>query len=427
MARQLFWSVELARAFLAGAWSLDGLLQSGKRARAGRGHSVRFLVKQVLTFFPDANVLPGEEELADFLEQNRIGHRRMICTPPSMTPAPWISHDAGLPILTTTVALTEWLGLSRRELDWFADTPGRRRKRHDGILNHYTYRFLNKASGKKRVLEIPRSRLKAIQRRILGEILDRLPPHESATAYRRGKSALDHAALHAGKVFVLALDLKDFFPSIRASRVHAVFRGAGYPRPVARVLTRLCTTIVPWSVEEEHRRSGVDWMPFRNPHLPQGAPTSPALANLCAYRFDCRLSGLARAVGAAYSRYADDLAFSGGEKLERSARRFQVMVCRLALEEGFEVNTRKTRFMRRGLRQQLTGLIVNDRPNIRRAEFDLLEAILFNCVRHGPEGQNREGVADFRAHLQGRVAHVKRVNPQRGQRLQELFTRIHWV
>src|SRR6202034_1577966 len=80
------------------------------------------------------------------------------------------------------------------------------------------------------------------------------------------------------------------------------------------------------------------------PHLPQGAPTSPALANLCAYRLDCRLAGLANAVGAAYTRYADDMIFSGDEVLERAARRFHIHVCRIVLEEGFEVNTRKSHF-----------------------------------------------------------------------------------
>jgi RNA-directed DNA polymerase len=199
---------------------------------------------------------------------------------------------------------------------------------------------------------------------------------------------------------------------------------------VARLLTGLCTNVVPADVwrtppgadppswEEQQR--------YRAAHLPQGAPTSPALANLCAYRLDCRLSGLARRLGAAYTRYADDLAFSGDGELERAARRFQVQVCRVALEEGFEVHTRKSRFMRRGVRQQLVGVVVNTYPNVRRNEYDCLKAILYNCVRHGPASQNREGRADFRAHLLGRVAHVTMLNPARGGRLRSLFERIAW-
>jgi hypothetical protein len=165
---------------------------------------------------------------------------------------------------------------------------------------------------------------------------------------------------------------------------------------------------------------------LHGPHLPQGAPTSPALANLCAYRLDCRLAALARKAGAQYTRYADDLAFSGGPEWERSARRFQVAVCRVALEEGFEVNTRKTRFMRRAVRQQLAGVVVNERPNLARAAYDRLKAILHNCLRHGPASQNRDGHPNFRAHLAGRVAHAAWLNPERGRRLKELFARIAW-
>src|SRR5262249_20615660 len=121
-----------------------------------------------------------------------------------------------------------------------------------------------------------------------------------------------------------------------------------------------------------------------------------------------------------------DLAFSGGPELERSARRFHVAVCRVALEEGFEVNTRKTRFMRRAVRQQLVGVVVNERPNLARAEYDRLKAVLHNCLRHGPASQNPAGLADFRAHLAGRVAHAAWLNPGRGRRLRELFERIIW-
>src|SRR5262249_13436519 len=134
----------------------------------------------------------------------------------------------------------------------------------------------------------------------------------------------------------------------------------------------------------------------------------------------------ARTAGASYTRYADDLAFSGGELLERCARRFHVQVCRLALEEGFEVHTRKTRFMRQGVRQQLAGVVLNARPNPRRDEYDRLKAVLHNCVTHGPRSQNREGRSDFRAYLAGRIAYVTMLNAAHGRRLRALFDSILW-
>lgn len=332
----------------------------------------------------------------------------------AMPPSPW-----PVPALPTSGALAEWLGLAPNMLDWLADCQGRLAKA-PAKLQHYTYRWLAKRSGKARLLEMPKQRLKAIQRRILHDILNHIPPHDAAHGYRRGRSVASFVAPHAGRAIVLRFDLRDFFPSIRASRVHAFFAKAGYPRNVARLLTGLCTNVAPTDIVPAYEVYG-------SPHLPQGAPTSPAVANLCAYRLDCRLAGLARKVGASYTRYADDLAFSGGEELERCARRFQVHACRIALEEGFEVHTRKSRFMRQGVRQQLAGVVLNVHPNVSRAEYDQLKAILCNCVRHGPQTQNREGHADFRGHLLGRIAYVGMLNPEHGAKLRDRFNRFSWT
>jgi hypothetical protein len=120
------------------------------------------------------------------------------------------------------------------------------------------------------------------------------------------------------------------------------------------------------------------------------------------------------------------LAFSGGVDLDRSARRFQVLVYRIAWEEGFELNTRKSRFMRQGIRQQLAGIVVNQRMNIARVEFDRLRAILNKCVRYGPASQNRDGRKDFKAYLAGRIAYVAMLNAGRGLRLRAEFKRVAW-
>jgi retron-type reverse transcriptase len=163
------------------------------------------------------------------------------------------------------------------------------------------------------------------------------------------------------------------------------------------------------------------------PHLPQGAPTSPALSNLCALHLDLRLAALVDTLGGTYTRYADDLALSGGEELRRRVEKVGLHVAAIAREEGFKVNHRKTRAMHRSDRQVLTGIVVNEKPNVRRDEFDRLKAILTNCVRTDPVSQNRSGHPDFQAHLSGRVQHVKSLNPERGARLEALFERIAWA
>jgi hypothetical protein len=417
----------LAAAFLSGAWSHADLVNRGKQASGG-GRWLRPLVRRVLVRFPSPSELT-RDALVEFLCNDRgldialskrcVSLQRVYWVAPKMAPTKW-----EVPPLPTPAALAEWLQIGLGQLDWFADVRGWERQAPAGALRHYSYAWSPKSSGKLRLVESPRPRLKAIQRRLLRELLDRIPPHEAAHGYRRGRSALTYCTPHCKQAIVLRFDLREFFPSVPASRIHALFRQAGYPVEVARLLTGLCTNVVPEEVLErvppELRQR------YRSPHLPQGAPTSPALANLCCHRLDRRLAGLAESLAARYTRYADDLAFSGGLALERSARRFQVLVCRIALEEGLEVNTRKSRFMRQGVRQQLVGVVVNEHPNLQRREHDRLKAILTNCIRHGPASQNREGRPDFEAHLRGRIAYAASLNPTRAARLRELFSRIAW-
>ena len=264
---------------------------------------------------------------------------------------------------------------------------------------------------------------------MLHEILDRVPPHEAGHAFRRGRSIAMFLSPHAGKRIVLRIDLRDFFPSIRSSRIQALFRTIGYPETVARVLTGLCTNCVPDDLfrgeMDAETQQQTRWL-YRSPHLPQGAPTSPAVAHLCAYRLDCRLSRLARRVGVDYTRYADDLVFSGGQELSRSERRFRILVLAIVLDEGFAIRNRKTRVMRSGGRQQVAGVILNAHCNIPRYEYDRLKALLYNCIRYSPESQNRTGHPMFREQLRGRIVYLSMVNPSRARRLRQLFDRIRW-
>jgi RNA-directed DNA polymerase len=359
--------------------------------------------------------------------------RFFFLNPPAMAPLLLALPELRVPPLPTSGDLARWLELEPEELDWFADRWTHEQNLPPGPLHHYVYRWVPKRNGTARLLEIPKHRLRAIQRRLLHEILDALPAHGAAHGFRRGHSCLTYVQPHVGQPVVLRMDLKNFFPSVPAARVHVLFRTIGYPEEVARKLTGLCTHrthnsafSAKHSAAQDRRSRWQARQQYAMPHLPQGAPTSPALANLCAYRLDVRLAAAAEVLGARYTRYADDLAFSGGEQLARSAQRFHLLVCRIALEQGFEVNTRKTRVMRQSVRQRLTGIVVNAHPNLARGELDALKATLFNCVRFGPQSQNIGGHADFRAHLAGRIAYVQALNPLRGETLQKLFGRIEW-
>lgn len=337
-----------------------------------------------------------------------------------------------VPPIESVKDLAEWLGLDVSDLLWFADLKGLGNKSRSQRLSHYHFRLLLKASGHVRLIEVPKPRLKDLQRQILFHILKEIPPHPSVHGFVRGRSIKSFVAPHVGRRCVLRMDLRDFFPSFPAARIAAFFRTAGYPDAVAHVLAGICTNAAPASLWIRHRK-GITPTVLRDardlysrPHLPQGAATSPALANLCTYRLDCRLSGLAEATGVSYTRYADDLAFSGDYEFERRAERFSTHVAEILLEEGFSVSHRKTRIMRSGVRQHLAGLVTNLTCNVPRPDFDRLKATLTNCLRHGPETQNRSSNPQFRAHLEGRVSFLESIHAVKGARLRAIFNQIHW-
>lgn len=337
-----------------------------------------------------------------------------------------------IPSITTTGELAEWLRLNIGELEWFADLKELGYKRDAARLRHYLYHVSSKRSGAIRLIEAPKPRLKNLHQSILAGILEKIPSHPAAHGFVKGRSIKTFVSPHTGQYVVLRMDLRDFFPSFTAARIQAFFETIGYPEPVARLLRGICTNAVPRDVwrtppiginPEQIREARVL---YARPHLPQGAPTSPALANLCLYRIDCRLSGLARSVGAEYTRYADDLAFSGDEAFERSVERLSTHVAAILFEEGFAVHHRKTRIMHQGVRQHLAGLVLNQRANIMRLDFDRLKATLTNCVRLGPQSQNRGAHPAFRSHLEGRVGFVEAIHPARGERLRAILNRIQW-
>jgi RNA-directed DNA polymerase len=319
-------------------------------------------------------------------------------------------------------------------LDWFADRWSFERRVADERLRHYHRSWIRKADGSGRLLEAPKRELKDLQRMVLHGILDRIPPHPAAHGFTRGRSALTGARLHAGRDVVLRLDLESFFTAVTAGRVYGIFRTAGYPEPVAHLLTGLCTTTTPAWVRRQAPPAQSSGMGAKRrrllqglgvPHLPQGSPTSPLLANLAALAFDRRIAGLAVRLDATYTRYADDLALSGDRTLLRKSGRIVALIETIAAEEGFRLNDAKTRVRSRAQRQLVTGLVVNEQPNVTRADYDHLRAVLHDAAVHGPDSANRHDHPDFRAHLLGRIAWAA-TTPTRAEKLHSAFAAITW-
>ncbi len=432
----------LARSLLAGEPVVEDVHARAARTLGRSWRWLRPLARRYIEAFA-GGTRPRHRDVVRFLIEDRgfqgasrkYRHELVIAewlTEPQRMQPVAAAQRWDLPVIETVGDLADWLCLSIGELEWFADLKELGNKLRRTKLQHYHYRVLPKRSGGVRLIESPKPWLKQLQRRILSGILDRIPVHPAVHGFVKGRSIATYAAPHTRKQVLLRIDLQDFFPAFPAARVQALFRTLGYPETVANRLGGICTNAVPREVwRNRPPEIGLaEWHDacalYARPHLPQGAPTSPALANLTAYRLDCRLSGLAKSAGAVYTRYADDLAFSGGEEFSRAVGRFPTHAAAIALEEGFSVNFRKTRTLRQGVRQQLAGVVVNQKLSLRRHDLELLEAILTNCIRFGPDSQNRSGFASFRAHLEGRVGFVEMINREKGRKLRTLLETIRW-
>jgi hypothetical protein len=431
----------LADAFLAGVWNERALARRGGSVLERRPSWLPAVVREVLTAY-HRPPLDRPRELATFVEAVLEAQEWSAAETRPPRIRRWLIPEQAMgrrrwpvPEIASIGALASFLALEPGELDWLADARGLERTVADERLRNYRYCWLPRGGGPPRLIEQPKLRLKSIQRRLLHELLDLIPAHPAAHGFTRGRSARSHAAQHTGRHIVLRLDCEDFFASIAAGRVFGIFRTAGYPEGVAHALTALTTNVIPlaeWAAlaparelraAEAHHRLG---RRLATPHLPQGAPTSPALANLAAFRLDRRLAGLAASLGATYSRYADDLTLSGPLSLLRAAADVRRWVAAIAAEEGFAINERKTALMTSGGRQRVCAIVVNEHPNVTRGDYDELKAILHNARRNGPAAENRAGVADFRAHLLGRIAWVEALNSTRGAKLRRRSEQIGW-
>lgn len=431
---------QLATTFLAGRFDEPSLLSRGRGLFDCPQKWLPKLVQRMIAHF-DEGTRPLRSKLVEFLradtrlreawEKSPFELQLHANCPEFVVPA---DHRADWPVprWSTVSELGDWLGLEPNELAWFADRKGLERFAADGPLRHYRYRWFRKRGGDARLIESPKPRLKQIQRRLLTDLFEAIPTHPAAHGFRKGRSVKSYVEPHAGQTIVLRMDLQEFFPSLEPARLTGLLMSVGYPEEVARTLTALCSNRVPHDVwqtfphRDQWERLRHSEQLLQRSHFPQGAPTSPAIANLCAYRLDCRLAGLANWGRATYTRYADDLLFSGGPDFAAKVKRFHIYVAVIALEESLQVNHHKTRIMTQSLQQRVAGVVLNMRPNVPRAEYDQLKAILYQSTLTSPAAQNRDQHRDFRSHLAGRIAYLTQWNPQRGQKLKRLFERIVW-
>jgi len=239
---------------------------------------------------------------------------------------------------------------------------------------------VKKRSGGTRLLLEPSPELKKIQRCILHKLLKRLSSHESVHGFESGRSIVTNAQEHANKDLVICVDLKDFFQKTQVRRIREYFTFIGWNTDAADMLMRLTA-----------------W----NGGLPQGAPTSPRLANLVNHALDARLEGLAKHHGGTYTRYADDLTFSFPTRKElpkKETGTFLEMVSRIVKENGYSMHGKeKLRVMTYARCQSVTGLVVNQKVDLPRRTRKWLRAVEHHRVTGKPATLSDEQLNGWRS------------------------------
>lgn len=316
----------------------------------------------------------------------------------------------GLPELSTPSDVANALSIPIPKLRWLAFHA------EVATRTHYVSFSIPKKSGGVRTLSSPHRTLAVAQKWILREILDRLSTEPAAHGFVAGRNILSNAKPHVGKQVVVNMDLENFFPGISFARVRAMFHRIGYSPSVATILALLCT--------ECPRRTAVfkgqTFLVATGPRgLPQGACTSPAISNQVVRRLDRRLQGLAKRMELTYTRYADDITFSGNEQLQSRVGYVMACIRHVAQDEGLSVNEKKSRVLRKSTSQSVTGLVVNEKPTMSRTKIRRLRAILHRAKHEGLMTQNRDNHPNFYAWLEGSIAFLSMTRPELGRSMRQ--------
>jgi RNA-directed DNA polymerase len=320
-----------------------------------------------------------------------------------------------LPILETAEEIATAMGISIGELRFLSFT------RRVSTVSHYVRFKIAKKTGGERSISAPMPRLKRSQQWILDNILERVELHSAAHGFRRGRSIVTNAQPHLAADVVINFDLKDFFPSISYPRVKGVFRSLGYSEAAATIFGLICTEP---EVEEVELDGKTYFVALSDRHLPQGAPSSPAITNLLCRRLDRRLSTMASQLGFTYTRYADDLTFSASGEAVRNICNVMKRTRAIVTHEGLEVHEQKTRVLRKSQHQEVTGVVVNEKLNVDRETLKQFRATLHHIEKDGLAGKRWGNSRDVLAAIEGFANYVAMVNAEKGQKFLEQVQRI---
>ena len=281
-----------------------------------------------------------------------------------------IMNTLNVPIINDFEHLAEQLSLTK-ELLYFLTYKKQR---------CYTRKEIPKKDGTKRTLYVPHLALKVVQRWILKEILEKINVSNQAMAFVPKKNGLkDNAEYHKKNIFILEMDIKKFFDSIKEIQVFQLFCKIGYNTDVSAILANLCT------YEDA---------------LQQGAVTSPYIANLVTYHLDARLNGLCSRKDIVYTRYADDLSFSSNNRTKLNS--IEKIIQFIVKDEGFEINEKKTRYLSNDVKKTITGITINNEElHVDKIFKRNTRAMIYNSIKNKDYSKNEKII--------GRIAYVNSI------------------
>lgn len=284
----------------------------------------------------------------------------------------------GLPIIDNIDDLANYTNLSKNIIFQFSSNTS----------SYYKVYEIPKKNGKKRKIHQPSKKLKGLQSWILVNILNKLKSSDACKGFEKGMSLNDNVKPHKNSNAILNLDLLDFFPSITPDKVYNIFISIGYNKLISSIFTKLCTY---------------------NESLPQGSPCSPKLANLICWNLDSRLQGFVGKKGIIYTRYADDLTFSG--IIPSKVIKILPIIKEIIQDEGFKVNRNKTRFVGLSRKREVTGLVIFDgNYGIGRKSFKLLRAKIYKLIEFDKDNKTQEKHIN---HIYGWLSYLKSVDSKR--------------
>lgn len=299
----------------------------------------------------------------------------------------------------------------------------------------YNYFKLKKKDGKFREIMSPSKDLKYIQKWILVNIISKYALADSCKGFRKSISIFDNAKVHENSEVILKVDLLKFYDTITEKRVYGMFKSLGYVNNLAYSFAKITTAKHRdsyWDDFDENSKGVLkELIETRPPILPQGAPTSPMLSNILATKMDYRFEALARKLRCNYSRYADDLTFSIKKEGKLPSLK---LITKIISEEGFFINNKKTKYMKKGCKQYVTGLTTTNGTNVSKEYRKGIIEHIYYCRKFGVAEHLERRKADFPKYnnikfhdwLYGHMCFIKSVNEKASKKMLEDFNKINW-